>query len=238
MAVGLYDRQSTLQLRVPKNMTIVGVGGIGSWVAIDAAMSGVQNLYLFDPDNLEEHNRNRLPFCQSSINRPKVDVVTDFIRAIRPEAVVVPIKERLEGLLLQIQLSVSEWIVDCTDSPKSQFTIYNACKQNNVQYLRVGYDGTSMTVTGHVSGWIKNTEDVEHYAINPSWVVPAQVVAALAVGRIMKYTGQEVACDVGDIGIAVLQKTEQLTPRCRQSGRDVQFRDRLGNTTGRTRYGR
>ena len=212
----LYDRQRELRLSIPSAVTIAGLGGIGSWVAIDSAMSGVENLYLFDPDTLEESNRNRLPFCQGSINRLKVEVVRDYILAIRPEAIVVAVAQKLEGVLLDIQISVSDIIVDCTDSPKSQFAIYNRCKEKGKRYIRAGYDGTSIMVTGAVSGWIKTDVEEENYAINPSWVVPAQVVAALTVGRMMKYPDQEIGLDISEIGNPVVQRQRRLTARCAQ----------------------
>ena len=215
----LYTRQQEIGLTIPNNITIAGVGGIGSWVAILAAMSGVQNLYLFDPDTMEEHNRNRLPFCEGSLNRPKVDVVREYITSIRPNAIVVAVQEKLEGVLLDIQIGSSTAIIDCTDSPKAQFNIYNKCKENGrIKYIRAGYDGTSITVTGAISGWIKTTEEEEDYTVNPSWVVPAVTVAALAVGKLEKYFDQEVACDISEIGIAVLQRKRRLTARCRQEG--------------------
>jgi len=186
----LYDRQHEIGVTNPGAITVVGVGGIGSWVAIDLAMSGIENLYLFDPDVMEESNRNRLPFCQSSINRPKVEVVAEYIKAIRPECIVVAVQEKLEGILLQIQLSVSNIIMECTDSPKSQFTVYKACQAARKEFIRAGYDGTHGTVSGSVSGWIKTDSEEEHYAVNPSWVVPSQIFAALAVAKAMKYFDQ------------------------------------------------
>ena len=214
--VDTYERQREIGLTIPASVTIAGCGGIGSWVAILSAMSGVQNLYLFDPDHLEESNRNRLPFCQSSINRPKVEVVAEYIAGIRPDAVVVAIPERLEGVFLDIQLSVSDFIVECTDSPRAQFTIYNACKKAGRNFIRAGYDGTRITVTSVISGWIRTDVEEENYEVNPSWVVPAVVVAALAVGKMEKYNSQEVSLDISEIGIPVLQRQRRMTPRCRQ----------------------
>jgi len=210
----LYDRQQEIGLQIPNSITVAGCGGIGSWVAILSAMSGVPNLYLFDNDILEEHNRNRLPFCQGSLNQPKVEVVRNYIIAIRPGAIVVAIPEKLEGILLQIQLSVSDFIIDCTDSPRAQFTIYNACKQHGVNFIRAGYDGTHITVTSNVNGWIKTDVEEEDYTVRPSWVVPAVTVAALAVGKMMKYFNQEVSLDIADIGIPVLMRKRRLTTSC------------------------
>lgn len=221
----LYDRQQRIGLTVPQRVTIAGCGGIGSWVAILAAMSGVSNLYLFDPDMMEESNRNRLPFCQSSLNRPKVDIVAEYIRGIRPDAIVVAISEKLEGILLDVQLAVSQYIIECTDSPKAQFTIYNACKKAGKAFIRAGYDGTKIMVASTVSGWIKTDVEEENYTVNPSWVVPAVTVAALAVGKMEKYFDQEVSLDISEIGNPVLERQRRLTDRCKNPprGRRTRF---------------
>jgi len=214
----VYARQEQLLLSVPSSVTVVGVGGVGTWVAIQAAMSGVGELHLFDADVLEEHNRNRLPFCQGGLNRPKVDVVADFIRAIRPDCLVWAIHERLEGEdNIRNQLQISHTIVDCTDSPRTQIELYKVCGQYGGLYIRAGYDGTHITVSSSVPGWIKNAER-ETYEINPSWVVPSVVVAALAVGKLMKYPDQEVSLEIGEIGIPMLNRIPPPGARCRQSG--------------------
>jgi molybdopterin/thiamine biosynthesis adenylyltransferase len=210
----LYTRQIPLQLSIVTHLTVVGCGGIGSWVAILAAMSGVQTIYLFDPDIMEESNRNRLPFCQGSIGRPKVDVVREYIQAIRPDAIVVGIQEKLEGELLALQLRVCSYFIECTDSPKSQHKLYSMCKEKGALFIRAGYDGTHITVTGSVSGWIKTDVETENYTVQPSWVVPAVTVAALAVGKLFKYMKQEVSLDLNEIGIPALEKKSSVTSSC------------------------
>lgn len=237
MEAETYSRQQTLQLNIPSSVAVVGVGGIGFWAAMDLAMSGVEQLFLFDPDVLEESNRNRLPVCQSSLGLPKVEVCKDQIISIRPDCLVTAIQEKFEGIFMDIMMGTCSFILDCTDSPASQIAIYKASQGKTAKYVRAGYDGTSMTVTGHVSGWIKVGAEREAYAIAPSWVVPAQIVAALAVGKILKWQEQEVACDVSDIGITVLQKMDKLTPRCSQGGREMDYRASNGSRSGRIRTG-
>lgn len=56
----LYDRQKTLNLNKDISITVVVVGGVGYWVAKFAAMSGIEKIYLYDHDVIEEHNLNRL----------------------------------------------------------------------------------------------------------------------------------------------------------------------------------
>jgi len=218
MPDALYSRQVELSLSIPSSVTVVGCGGIGTWVAIDLAMSGVQTIYIFDPDVVEESNRNRLPFCQGALNRPKVEVVAEFIRAIRPDAIIVPIQDKLEGILLDVQGSVCYTYIDCTDSPKTQMILYKFCKDRGGKYIRAGYDGTHITDTSVVSGWINAASEEENYQVNPSWVVPAQIVAALAVAKLMKYPDQEVNLDISEIGVPVAQRQKRLTARCYQTG--------------------
>lgn len=221
----LYARQVELSLSTPASITVVGCGGIGTWVAIDAAMSGIKTIYLYDPDVVEESNRNRLPFCQGAINRPKVEVVAEFIEAIRPDTVVVPIRDKLEGILLEVQSSVCYHYIDCTDSPKTQMALYKFCQERGFSYIRAGYDGTHITDTSVVSGWINAASEEENYQVNPSWVVPAQIVAALAIAKLMKYPDQEVNLDISEIGTPVVQRQKRLTARCRQTG-STQYRER------------
>lgn len=216
MPNNLYARQAPMNLNIPPSVTIVGCGGIGSWVAILAAMSGVGTLYLFDPDVVEESNRNRLPFCQGSIGQPKVEVVKDFILSIRPDCIIASIAEKLEGDLLEIQKRLCDYFIECTDSPRNQFALYNALKGNSgYTFIRAGYDGTNITVTSNVSGWIKTDVETENYTVQPSWVVPAVTVAALAVGKLLKYPEQEIGLNLSEIGIPAVKRAERrLTKRC------------------------
>jgi len=213
----LYSRQQELELNIPPEVTIVGCGGIGSWVAIYAAMTGVDTLYLFDPDVVENSNRNRLPFCEGAIGRPKVEVVADFIHALRPDIKVFGIRDKMTEIILEAKFATfGGYLIDCTDSPKTQIMLYRKCKDHLYPYIRAGYDGTSIMVTSHVSGWIKVDSEEEHYQINPSWVVPASIVAALAVAKMVKFPIQEVGLDISEIGVPVVQKERRLSARCSQ----------------------
>jgi len=54
--MGIYDRQEAFKLNTDITVSIVGCGGIGYWVAKLLAMSGVEKLYLYDADVIEETN--------------------------------------------------------------------------------------------------------------------------------------------------------------------------------------
>lgn len=58
---------------------IGGAGGIGSWLSFFLARSGVQNIVIFDDDQIESHNTSGQMFKHSQIGLNKVKAVTDNI---------------------------------------------------------------------------------------------------------------------------------------------------------------
>ena len=176
----MYNRQQTLHIYPPDEVSIIGCGGVGAWVAIDLALAGVNKLNLFDDDDLEVHNLNRLPFSADDIGKPKTEVVKCFISNIRPDAIVV-MYGRASGITKNL---LSGAIVDCTDSLEAQTLIYEECKRRKLLYYRVGYDGHHITVIDGQSSdapkidkvWDDGTRRAG-YTIIPSWAVPAQIAA-------------------------------------------------------------
>ncbi|HCR29332.1 MAG TPA: tRNA cyclic N6-threonylcarbamoyladenosine(37) synthase TcdA, partial [Opitutae bacterium] len=65
---------------------IVGIGGVGSWVAESLARSGLGQLTLVDLDDICESNINRqVHALDGMIGKPKVDAMADRCRLINPE---------------------------------------------------------------------------------------------------------------------------------------------------------
>ena len=190
----LYTRQAPLELYIPQSVVVIGVGGTGTWVAIGLAMSGVPELYLIDPDYLEDHNRNRLPFPQSQVSRSKVDVVGDFIVSLRPDINLIKIQTRANRDTLGI--IPSELIVDCTDRYKLQLELCDACKELNKEYVRCGYDGTKLTVTSTIPKWDLGDAPDDGYTVVPSWVATPMIAAGIALAKIMCNLELEVSIDI------------------------------------------
>lgn len=101
-----YWRQ--LDLAPPESLgfpiTIVGVGGIGSPVALALAKMGCQRLTLYDPDTVEAHNLPNQLYRLRDLGRPKVEALAELIREYtgvearpRQEAVA---GQRLEGVVI------------------------------------------------------------------------------------------------------------------------------------------
>ena len=187
--MGLYDRQEGLGLKRNISITIVGVGGIGFHVAKFAAMSGIEKIYLFDPDLIEENNLNRLDLPESSVGKNKAAVTREVINSIRPECTVYS----LPFVLQEHTYTKTDWMIDCTDNLKSQMTNQEIAKKFGSRYMKAGYNGESITIADTVAEW---GEAPDGYTVIPSWVVPATIVAALTIAKVMKYDNFEISTEI------------------------------------------
>ncbi len=179
----LYKRQETLKLNIPNKVAVVGCGGIGYWVAKFLAMSGVEELHLYDPDTLEEHNLNRLDIPYRMLGKNKADVTKIAILSLRDEATIYAYPFKFSDLEKGY-----DWVIDCTDDGKSQIVNQEIAKNLGSKYFKAGYDGEGFGIHNTVAEWGESTDG---YTIVPSWVVPAVTVAALAVAKVMKYHDAE-----------------------------------------------
>jgi molybdopterin/thiamine biosynthesis adenylyltransferase len=187
----MYNRQDTLGLKKP-SIAVIGCGGIGFHVAKFAAMSGIEKIYLYDPDVIEESNLNRLDLTEEAIGKNKASITREVINSLRPECTVFS----LPFILQEHTYTRTDWMVDCTDNIKSQLVNQGIAHKFGTKYVKAGYNGESITIANAVAEW---GEAPDGYTMTPSWVVPATIVAALAVAKVMKYEPYEIATEIKKI---------------------------------------
>jgi len=185
----LYKRQEKLVLNQDQSITVVGCGGIGYWVAKFAAMSGIDELWLFDPDTFEDHNFNRIDLSPKFVGRNKSEMTKKVITYLRPEATVYNFPYKYS----QLTAEKTDWVIDCTDNHESQIKNQKIAKEIGSRYMKAGYDGENFSIHNSVAEW---GESEDGYIVIPSWVVPASIVAAMAVGKVMKYYDKEVITSI------------------------------------------
>lgn len=190
----MYTRQQDIQMNTNIKVCVIGCGGVGYWTAKFLAMSGVNDFHLFDHDILEIHNLNRLDLPLSVLGRNKADVTKQAIKQLRPDCNVLAFPFPFKGDFLRDKVDI---IVDCTDKHDVQKMIYELAKTKNTKYMKVGYDGTHVTIANKPATWGEVTEG--GYTITPSWVVPAVMVASMAAGSILKYFGKELSADMSNL---------------------------------------
>ena len=106
----------------------VGVGGLGSPVALYLAAAGVGQLTLVDPDRVDLSNLQRQVIHQTpDIGRPKVGSARDRVAALNPGVRVVPVARALEGEGLLAAVRAADVVVDATDNFAARFAVNAAC---------------------------------------------------------------------------------------------------------------
>jgi len=81
----LYGR-AALERLASANVTVVGLGGVGSWAVEALARSGIGALTLVDADDVCVSNTNRqLQALTRDVGRPKAEVLRERVLGINPE---------------------------------------------------------------------------------------------------------------------------------------------------------
>jgi molybdopterin-synthase adenylyltransferase len=112
---------------------VVGVGGLGSPVAMYLAASGVGQLTLVDHDKVDLSNLQRqIVHTTASIGLDKVASARQALLALNPTIVVDTINHQLEGTELAAVVAQHQVVVDCTDNFAIRFALNAACVQAKV----------------------------------------------------------------------------------------------------------
>ncbi len=109
---------------------IIGLGGLGSPVAMYLAAAGVGTLVLVDDDVVDVSNLQRqVLHRESDIGRPKVDSARDHLKAINPEVGVIHYPRRLEEAELRAEVAAADVVLDCSDNFPTRFLLNELCAQ-------------------------------------------------------------------------------------------------------------
>jgi adenylyltransferase/sulfurtransferase len=107
---------------------IIGLGGLGSPVALYLAAAGLGRLTLVDHDQVDLSNLQRQVIHGTpDIGRDKVESARDRIQAINPECHVECINQQLEGDALLEQARQADIAIECSDNFASRFALNQAC---------------------------------------------------------------------------------------------------------------
>lgn len=92
-------RGAELQRRLrAATVTIVGVGGLGTWAAAGLASAGVGRLVLVDDDVVDLSNLNRqVLYRRSDVGRPKAEVACEALAAFNPGLALRAVVARVDG---------------------------------------------------------------------------------------------------------------------------------------------
>jgi molybdopterin/thiamine biosynthesis adenylyltransferase len=107
---------------------IIGLGGLGSPVALYLAAAGVGHLILADDDQVDLSNLQRqIAHGTSNIGQLKVDSAAESLLSLNPGIRISKISQRLTQQSLADLLVDVDVVVDATDNFASRFAINDAC---------------------------------------------------------------------------------------------------------------
>ena len=112
-----YDLQSRLK---DSSVTVLGVGGVGSAVAVSLAASGVGRIHCIDGDLVQLSNLNRQTlFDETDIGRPKVEAAVDRLRKINSDVDITYTHSMVDQAdALEKAMSGADLFIHCADRPK------------------------------------------------------------------------------------------------------------------------
>jgi molybdopterin/thiamine biosynthesis adenylyltransferase len=131
-----YSRQTLLphvgpegQARLTRaRVAVVGVGGLGSPVALYLAAAGVGQLCLIDPDRVDVSNLQRqVIFDSSQQGQLKVEAARDRLTKLNPEVTVETHAEHLSAANALTALEDCDLVIDGTDNFSARFLVNDAC---------------------------------------------------------------------------------------------------------------
>jgi len=110
------------------SVAIFGMGGLGSPAAMYLATSGVGELVLVDPDEVELSNLQRqIVHPDEALGRRKVASAADTLTGLNPEVRIRAYDRALAGAELEQAVRSVDVVVDGTDNFDARFAINQAC---------------------------------------------------------------------------------------------------------------
>ena len=115
------------------HVAVFGLGGVGSWCAEALARSGVGRITLIDRDTVGESNINRqLCALDSTLDRPKAEVMAERIHDINPEIETRVIVGHYEGAERERFFSDYDAVVDCIDLVSCKVDLIMSCRERGI----------------------------------------------------------------------------------------------------------
>ena len=148
-----FDLQERLR---SSRVTVLGVGGLGSYVALALGAAGVGSLLLVDDDVVEEHNLNRqVLYTSADVGTSKVLAARDRVAAVNPHIHVEARVARVSGVEDARECFAGRDLVVCA-ADRPRIRIYEwlnaAAVAEGVAWIRGANDGLTINSFLHVPG--------------------------------------------------------------------------------------
>jgi len=208
---------------------IVGLGGLGSPVALYLAAAGVGTLVLSDFDRVDRSNLQRqIAHGEQDIGRSKVASARDRLLAINPDVAVICIDQVLSDAALREQVEHADAVVDCSDNFATRFALNGACVAARTPLI----SGAAIRLEGQVSVYdVRNPDSPCYHCLFPDGgddealsCANSGVIAPLVgmIGTTQALETLKVLCGIGEtlVGRVLMLDAKRLQWRTLKLRRD------------------
>lgn len=134
---GLLFKETGLEKLKNANILVVGLGGVGSYVAEFLVRAGVGNITIVDGDIVDITNINRqLQALHSTIGLSKVELMKNRLLDINPNLNLTELQEFLSPeRAYELVSNKYDYVLDCIDSVTPKLNLIIAAKRKKVKII-------------------------------------------------------------------------------------------------------
>jgi tRNA A37 threonylcarbamoyladenosine dehydratase len=132
------------------HVCVIGVGGVGSWVAEALARSAIGRITMIDLDNVAESNVNRqIHALTDTLGKAKVTALAERIAQINPYCQVTEIEDFItpDNLDEMIGSRHYDYIVDAIDNVRAKTALIAYCRERGIRLITIGGAGGQIDPT-------------------------------------------------------------------------------------------
>lgn len=127
---------------------IIGVGGLGSPVAMYLAAAGVGHLHLVDGDQVDLSNLQRqIAHTNNTIGQDKVESAKQQLLALNPDSKITTTNRVLKNDELSKAIAASNIVIDCSDNFETRFELNRLTHQHKIPLV----SGAAIRWEGQIS---------------------------------------------------------------------------------------
>lgn len=138
----LYGNDAT-ELYRRSHVCVIGIGGVGSWVAEALARTAIGKITLIDLDDICITNTNRqIHALDGNIGRSKVEAMAERMKLINPECQVNEVEDFItRDNIPELITDEFDYVVDAIDSVKEKAALIAHCNRRKIPIVTIGGAG-------------------------------------------------------------------------------------------------
>ena len=125
-----------------KSCAIIGLGGLGTNVAVHLAGSGIGKMHLCDYDTVSKSNLNRqFLYTFKDIGKEKSEVLKERLSDYAHDCEIITTNDKINAASSLQFLKECDIIFSCVDNNNTRIILEEFCRENNIPLVHGGIDG-------------------------------------------------------------------------------------------------